>query len=100
MSASLDPLELRSLIEGSKTIFYAMKGEKKALKEEAKTIAFAFASVAAIKDIKKGEIFSTENIFPIRPGNGFFKVKDFKILLGKKSKFNIKKGEQIKKIHV
>jgi N-acetylneuraminate synthase len=100
MSSSLDPLELRSLIEGTKTIFNAMKGEKKALKEEAKTIAFAFASVAAVKDIKKGEIFSKNNIFPIRPGNGFFKIKDYKILLGKKSKSNIKKGEQIKKIHV
>jgi N-acetylneuraminate synthase len=100
MSASLDPLELKSLIEGSKTIFYAMKGEKKALKEEGKTMAFAFASVAAVEDIKKGDFFSNQNIFPIRPGNGFFKVKDYKMLMGKKSKFNIKKGQQIKKFHV
>lgn len=100
MSASLNPLELRMLIEGSKTIFYAMKGRKKPLEEEAKTMAFAFASVAAVKNIKKGEIFSENNIFPIRPGNGFFKVKDYKKLLGKKSKFEIKKGEQIKKIYV
>jgi N-acetylneuraminate synthase len=100
MSASVDPLDLRNLIDGSRTIFYAMKGEKKALKEEARTIAFAFSSVAAVKDIEKGEIFSESNIFPIRPGNGFFKVKDYKVLLGKKSKFFIKKGEQIKKFHV
>ena len=46
------------------------------MKEESKTIAFAFASVAAIKDIQKGDFFTEKNIFPIRPGNGFYKVKD------------------------
>ena len=56
------------------------------MKEEKKTIAFAFASIASItKDIKKGEIFTENNIFPIRPGNGFFKVKDFNFY-GKESK--------------
>jgi N-acetylneuraminate synthase len=100
MSASLDPYELKKLIEGSNIIFHAMKGKKKALKEEAKTMAFAFASIAATKNIKKGELFSKNNIFPIRPGNGFYKVKDYKNLLGRVAKNNITKGFQIKKIDV
>jgi N-acetylneuraminate synthase len=100
MSASLDPKELKELIEGSRTIFFAMKGKKTALKEEAKTIAFAFSSIAATNNIMRGEVFTKNNIFPLRPGNGFFKVKDYEYLLGKKSKQNIKKGTQIRKNHV
>ncbi len=97
MKASLDPIELKNLILGSNTIYKALKGKKEAIKEEKKTIAFAFASVAATKDIHKGEVFSESNIFPIRPGNGFFKVKDYRKLIGKKSKNFIKKGTQVKK---
>ena len=97
MTASLDPKDLKDLIEGSKTIYESLKGPKKAIKEEEKTIAFAFASVSAIKNIKKNEKLSSENIFPIRPGNGYYKIKDYKKLIGKKAKKNIVKGHQIKK---
>ena len=100
MKASLDPTDLKNLIEGSNIIYKALKGKKEAVKEEKKTIAFAFASIASTKDIKKGEIFTENNIFTIRPGNGFFKVKDFNKLLGKKAKNNIKKGIQIRKSDV
>ena len=97
MSCSMDPNELTELIDGSKIIFEALEGKKAPLKEEKKTITFAFASVAATKNIKKNDILTTENIFPIRPGNGYFKIKDFKKLLGKKAKKNILKGNQLKK---
>ena len=97
MSASLDPKELSELINGSKIIFSAMKGKKKAVKEEKKTIAFAFASIASTKEIKKGNFFTKDNIFPLRPGNGYFKIKDFNKILGKKAKRNIQKGFQLKR---
>tara|TARA_B110000483_G_scaffold241229_1_gene323713 strand:- start:1206 stop:2234 length:1029 start_codon:yes stop_codon:yes gene_type:complete len=97
MSCSMNPYELKELIKGSKIIYESFKGEKKPLKEEKKTIAFAFASVAATKNIKKNETLTSENIFPIRPGNGYFKIKDYKKLLGKRTKKNILKGTQLKK---
>ncbi len=97
MSCSMDPNELKELIDGSKIIYEALEGKKAPLKEEKKTIAFAFASVAATKNIKKNDILTTENIFPIRPGNGYFQIKDFKKLLGKKAKKNISKGNQLKR---
>ena len=96
VKASMDPRELNELINGSSIIFKAKKGKKKQLKEESKTVAFAFASVAAIQNIKKGEFFSEKNIFPIRPGNGHFKVKDYRNILGKIAKKDIKKGYQLK----
>ena len=63
-------------------------------------IAFAFASVTAVKDIKKNDKFNKKNIFPLRPYNGYYKVKDYKSLLKKKAKQSVKAGTQIKKIHV
>ena len=97
ISASLDPEEFRTLNTGSKIIFSALKGEKKAVREEKKTIAFAFASIAATKNINKGDRLNDTNIFPIRPSTGYYKIKDYKNLIGKVAKRNILKGHQLKK---
>jgi pseudaminic acid synthase len=53
-------------------------------------------SIFAVRDIKKGEIFSKQNIKRIRPGNGL-PPKYYDMLINKKSKFSIKKGEPITK---
>ena len=47
----MDPEELRSLIDGSRIIHQARGCEKRPVEAEAPTIAFAFASVVAIKDL-------------------------------------------------
>ena len=91
---------ITSIITGSKIIYESLKGEKKPLKEEKKTIAFAFSSITATKNIKKNDKLNKNNIFPIRPGTGFFKVRDYKKLIGKKAKKNIPKGTQLKKSDV
>ena len=97
VSCSMDKNELREMINGSKLIFSSLRGSKKALKEEIKTINFAFASIVATKNIKKGDRLTKENIFPIRPGTGEFGVKDFQSLLGKIATKDIKQNYQIKK---
>ena len=70
---------------------------KKIVKEEIVTARFAFGSVSATQNIKKGEIISKKNIFPKRPGNGFYTADDYYKLLGKKTKKNILVGNQLKK---
>ena len=97
ISSSMDGKDLRQIKEASKKIFIGLKGEKKPLPEEKPTINFAFASVAIIKNIKKGEKFSKKNIFTLRPYNGYFKVKDYQKLLGKKASRNLFAGNQLKK---
>ncbi len=97
VSCSMDPSELKDMILGSKTIFEARGGVKKPLKEEKITINFAFASVCSSVDISPGQTLSEKNICLKRPGNGFYSVKDFRRLLGKKVKKFIKKNTQIKK---
>lgn len=97
VSASMNTNELKELIRGSKQIFEALGNGKQPIKEEQKTISFAFQSVVSTKEISKGEKLTKANIFLRRPGNGDFLVNDYKKLFGKKVKRNIKKNVQIKK---
>ena len=94
---SMSPSSLKELIEGSKTIFLERGGTKNPLTEESQTMAFAFASVIAFKDINKGEILTEENLWVRRPGDGDFMAKDYESLIGKKVKRFIKKDQQLKK---
>lgn len=71
-------------------------GKKISLKEEAKMIAFTFASVVAVNNIKKNDKSNFDNMFPIKPNSEFYKVKDYNKLLGHKAKRDIKKGSQLK----
>jgi len=96
ISSSMDPNTLASLIEGSKIIFSARGGDKVALKEEAATIAFAFASVVAVRDIQDGEILSPDNIWVKRPSGGDFSVLDYETLFGRVANKAIKSGFQLK----
>lgn len=93
---SIDPKELRELIVGSRAIWEARGGEKKILKEEKPTIDFAYACVVSIKDIKKGEKFTKENIWVKRPGTGEIKAIHFPKILGKIAKTSIKKDTLLK----
>ena len=93
---SMDPRALSDLIEGAKIIFQARGGEKKPAIEEASTIAFAFASVVAIRDIAIGELLSEKNIWLKRPGGGDYSAVDYEQLLGKKALRHIRSGFQIK----
>jgi N-acetylneuraminate synthase len=97
---SMDPVALKELIEGSKIMFAARGGEKGPVEAEAPTIAFAFASVVAIRDIALGQKLTEENIWVKRPGGGDFTVLDYEALLGKIAKVSIPRGLQIKKSDV
>ncbi len=97
ISASMDTNELKELIRGSNQIFKALGNGKGPIKEEKKTISFAFQSVVSIKEILRGEKLTKKNIFLRRPGSGDFLVNDYKKLLGKKVKRNIRKNVQIRK---
>lgn len=94
---SMDPNALNDLIVGTKSIFLARDGDKKALEEEQSTMDFAFASVVAIADISQGELLTEKNIWIKRPGKGDFSAEQFESLLGGKAKVKIFEGKQLKK---
>jgi N-acetylneuraminate synthase len=92
----MDPTALKSLIEGSKVIFSARGGQKSPLAAEASTIAFAFASVVATRDIKENEVLSPDNIWVRRPSGGDFSVLDYESLFGRIANKEIKGGYQLR----
>ena len=100
ISSSMDPKELAELIKGSLKIFHSRGSNKEALKEEKKTIAFAFPSVVALKNLNVGEILNENNIFLKRPGTGDFGVNDLQNLYGKKVKKFIVKNSQLSKKNI
>jgi len=92
---SMDPIALQELIYGSEEIARMRGGKKEAAKEEQVTIDFAFATVVSIKPIKKGDIFSKENIWVKRPGTGEIKAESYNDLLGKTATKDIGNDEHI-----
>ncbi len=67
---SIEPDELKNLIEGSCAIWQARGGSKTILPEEQPVIDFAYATVVTIATVKAGETFTRENLWVKRPGTG------------------------------
>ena len=97
ISASMDAEELKTLIKGSKIIFETKGNQKKSVGDEKSTSQFAFASLVATEEIKKGEKITKKNCFPKRPGTGYFLAKDYKYILGKRTSRKVIKNTLIKK---
>ncbi|OGT06708.1 MAG: polyhydroxyalkanoate biosynthesis repressor PhaR [Gammaproteobacteria bacterium GWF2_41_13] len=100
VAISINPEELKDLIDGSRAIYQALGGSKTILQEEQSTIDFAYACVVAIRDIKSGEIFSEENIWVKRPGTGEIKAVDYKNVIGKTARVDLAMNAQIKWQHL
>ena len=91
---SLEPKELSNLVNESKSIksilgspsFHPTKSESSSLSGR--------RSLYAIRDIKKGEIFTKKNIKSIRPGRGM-KPKFIDKILGLKAKKDIRFGDPL-----
>ncbi len=96
VSISIDPIELKDLIEGTRAIHSALGGSKSILPEEKPTIDFAYACVVSIRPIKQGEMLSSDNIWVKRPGTGEIKAVHFKDLIGRRVKHNIPEDTQLK----
>ena len=95
---SMTPKELKDLKEESFLMFQMRGGSKELpIKEEDGIRDFAFATVVATKNIKKGELFSFSNTWPKRPGIGEIQARDHSKIIGKKSKIDISAGEHISK---
>jgi N-acetylneuraminate synthase len=100
IKCSMNPEELGNLIDGANIIFLANSKGKGPIELEGPTIAFAFASVVAIRNIKAGDKLTRDNIWVKRPGGGDFLAKDFEALVGATALMDIEDGRQIKKTDV
>lgn len=90
-SFSMEPAEMKSLVEESERAFLAMGEVQYGIQEaEEKSLRYK-RSIYVVEDIKEGEEFSKENIRVIRPGDGM-KPKFLEKVLGKKAKQDLKRG--------
>jgi sialic acid synthase SpsE len=92
---SLEPNELRDLVIGCNAIKEALGDTKNILKNEKPILKFARESVVSIKNIKKGEKFSEQNITTKRPGTGKIMAKDYFKIIGKIASSNILNDKQL-----
>lgn len=93
---SMDEIAAKELMQSSYEIFLMRGGKKEALKEEKVTIDFAFATCVLIKDIKKGQTFSLDNLWVKRPFvKDAIKAEFFESVLGKKATMDLSKDTHI-----
>ena len=98
-ASSLNPEELKHLVEGCNSVFYATRNSKKIIhKEEKQIISWARESVVSIKNIRKNDILNKENLSVKRPApkNREIPAKLYFQVLGKKAKKNIGINRKIK----
>jgi N,N'-diacetyllegionaminate synthase len=79
--ASLEPAEFAAMVQAIRNIEKALgSGEKTPSSSEVKNIAVARKSIVAKCAIKKGDVFTKENITVKRPGAGISPMKWFEVL--------------------
>lgn len=92
---SMDEHTTKKLIVSSNEIWQMRGGIKEPAKEEQVTIDFAFATVCTIAPIKKGDLFTKENIWVKRPGTGKILAEQFETILGKVAMRDIENDVQL-----
>ena len=92
---SMDETELKLLLQAAEEVNLMLGGKKEATPEEQVTIDFAFATVVTIKKVKKGETFTSENLWVKRPGTGKILAENYEKILGKKAAVDIDNDTQL-----
>jgi N,N'-diacetyllegionaminate synthase len=93
--ASIEPEELKAMVKAVRNVEMALgDGIKRPVESEEDTRLIARKSLVAARDIKKGFLFTEENVTAKRPGNGMMPSEWDKVL-GKKAKRYFKKDETI-----
>lgn len=94
--ASLEPNELKEMVNSIRNIEKALgNGIKKPSNSEMKNLNMARKSIIAKKLIKKGEIFTEDNLTCKRPGDGISPMR-WKDVIGKIARKKFDEDEQIK----
>ncbi|WP_137701073.1 N-acetylneuraminate synthase family protein [Marimonas lutisalis] len=96
VSCSMDPAELRFLIDRSREIWIAANNDKKRTGPEEDVYRFARASVVADADLPAGHVVGEADIWPRRPGSGEIAGYEFDKVVGKTLKVAVKRNQQLK----
>ncbi|THD71611.1 polyhydroxyalkanoate biosynthesis repressor PhaR [Thalassobius vesicularis] len=96
ISCSMDPAELRFLIDRSREIWVAANNDKKRTGPEEDVYRFARASVVADADLPEGHVITEADIWARRPGSGEIAGYDFDKVVGKRLTRAVTRNTQLK----
>tara|TARA_Y100001968_G_C19344010_1_gene711077 strand:- start:42 stop:1070 length:1029 start_codon:yes stop_codon:yes gene_type:complete len=95
ISCSMDPSELKLIIDRSQEIFIARSNPKKRSIEEESVYQFARGSIVADRNLKRGNTITSDDIWARRPGNGQISADKFDNLVGRTINKDISKNTQL-----
>ena len=90
---SMDPAELKYLIDRTAEIHTAINNSKQRTAPEEDVYRFARSSVVADRDIDHGTVITEKDIWTRRPGVGPIPGFEFDLVIGKKLARSIKRNE-------
>jgi N-acetylneuraminate synthase len=93
---SMDPAELRLLIDRSREIWIAANNPKQRTEAEEPVYRFARASVVADRDLPAGHRITEADIWARRPGSGEIAGYDFDKVVGKRTTRALPRNTQLK----
>ena len=96
ISCSMDPVELKYLIDRSIDVYKACTNQKSRSEPEESVYAFARGSIVTDRDLSAGTIIGTQDIWARRPGNGEIAAYDFDKVVGKKLLKKVIRNTQLK----
>jgi sialic acid synthase SpsE len=96
ISCSMDPAELRFLVDRSREIHTALMNPKQRTAPEEDVYRFARASVVADLDLPAGHTIAESDIWARRPGSGDIAGYDFDKVVGKTLKVAVTRNQQLK----
>lgn len=97
---SMDPAELRYIIDRSKEIYTAVRNIKARTTPEEDVYLFARGSIVADRDLPTGHIITEEDIWARRPGSGEISVEYFYRLIGSRTRTALKRNQQLKWVDI
>lgn len=96
ISCSMDPSELRHLIDRSREIHTALHNTKSRTGPEEAVYRFARTSVVADRDLDSGHVITEDDIWGRRPGSGEIAGFEFEKVIGKTLTRALAKNTQLK----
>jgi N-acetylneuraminate synthase len=96
ISCSMDPSELRHLIDRSREIWIAAINDKNRTGPEEDVYRFARASVVADADLPAGHVITEADIWARRPGSGDIPGYEFDKVVGQTLKVAVTRNQQLK----
>lgn len=96
ISCSMDPAELRLLIDRAREIWIAANNPKRRSAPEEDVYRFARGSIVADADLSQGHVIREQDIWARRPGSGEIAAYEFDSVVGKKLVRAVTRNTQLK----